>query len=168
MVCQAQSKSGYRCKAQAQSGSDFCFFHNPASRNERETAQRRGGQANARSLAAIPDADIDLSDPSRILTLVTRAANLVCCGRLDAKRAHALGHLADCALKAYALGTLKQRQDRIERLLEEQRNRPADPGEAERILHFVPEDEIQPAGPPQRVETDTKSPFGDGDHGRDR
>ncbi len=140
MQCNGQSQTGERCRNPSQSGSNFCFFHDDASSTKRREAQRRGGQANGRSIVALPVAQADLSTPAGILGLLTRAANGVCSGRLDPKEAHALGHLADSALKAHALMAGTQQLDRIERLLDEQRSRPADPDEVDRMLNFVPDD----------------------------
>jgi hypothetical protein len=168
MQCKAKSRSGDPCKVSSQIDSDFCFFHDPKSTEDRKAAQRTGGRARARSVAPIPLGVIDLSDPANIIAVVTLAANQVCSGRLDAKSAHALGHLVDCALKAIPLGAQKQQQDRIERLLEERRNPPVDLREAERMLRFVPVDKDQLVELPPGMEFDAKSSSGNGDHGQDR
>jgi len=145
MTCKAKTSSGLHCKACAQSGSEYCFFHDVGSSKERQASQSRGGRARKLSVALLPVEPFDVSDPTKISAMLTKAANLLRTGQLDAKRVHALGHLADCALKAYVLSTKKQQLDRIERLLEAQRNRPADPDEAEAMLRFVPEEEIEVA-----------------------
>ena len=169
MQCKARNQSGGPCKAPSQGGSEFCFIHDPGSREARQAAQRRGGQARARTVAAVPVGEIDLTDPTQIPAEMTRVATLVCSGRLDAKQAHAVGHLADCSLKAFLLGAQQQKLDHIERLLEEQRNRPADLREVERMVHFVPADEGKPAELPQpRKVASEKSHLANGDQRRDR
>jgi hypothetical protein len=167
MKCTAKNQSGDPCGAPSQSGSEFCFSHDPGSREARKEAQRKGGLARTRSVAPIPVGEIDLSDPAKIVAMVTRVANQVCVGRLDAKRAHALGHLADCALKAIHLGAFKRQQDHIERMLEEERNRPANLAEAEHMLRFVPVDEDEPPARTQRREVaSAKLTPPNGNHGQ--
>ena len=46
--CVGKNKAGQRCKATKQSGSDYCFFHDPEKKAQRETANSRGGQATAK------------------------------------------------------------------------------------------------------------------------
>ena len=169
MQCKARNQSGGPCKAPSQGGSEFCFIHDPRLSEARKAAQRKGGQARARSVAALPVGEIDLSDPTKIPAEMTRVATLVCSGRLDAKQAHAVGHLADCSLKAFLLGAQQQKLDHIARLLEEQRNRPADLREVERMLHFVPVDDDKPAELPQRRDVaSAESHLANGDQRRDR
>src|ERR1700722_158294 len=98
-MCKSKTLIGGPCQAPILSGSEYCLFHDPSSREARKAAQRAGGKARARSVAPIPFGEIDLGDPTKIPAVMTHTANLVCAGRLDAKRAHAIGHLAECALK---------------------------------------------------------------------
>lgn len=143
MQCTATAKSGLRCKFAVLNGRDVCFQHAPELRKERQAAQSRGGRARRGSLTVLPTEPFDLGDPAKISALLTTAANLLRAGQLDAKCVHALGHLADCALKAYVLSTQKPQLDRIERLLEAQPNRTANPAEAEVMLRFAPEEEFE-------------------------
>jgi hypothetical protein len=124
-------------------GSNYCVFHEPTLAKERQAARRRGGQAStsARTPALLPPVEFDFSDPIKISALLTQAANLVWDGRLDVKRAYALCGLAGCALKAYELGVGAQQQQRILRMLEENRNRPADPADAAEMLRFASDED---------------------------
>jgi hypothetical protein len=55
-------------------------------------------------------------------------------------------------LKTYVLLEGKQQMDRIEKLLEAQRNRPADPAAAEEVLRFAPEEDFEIAARRRREE----------------
>jgi hypothetical protein len=143
MKCTAKTKSGLLCQVQALGGSALCYFHAPQLLKERQAAQSRGGRAHTRSVDALPIDEFDLTQPAGIQQMLTAAANLLRTGRMDAKRVHALGHVGDTALKAYTLSTEKQQLERIEKLLEAHRNRPADPAAAEALLQFAPEGEFE-------------------------
>ena len=146
MNCQARNSFGLPCGAPAQNESAFCFSHDPALATKRRDAQSRGGRARAHSVAALPVPELDLSDPTKIPAMLTNIANLLRIGKLDAKRAHAIGHLADCALKAYKIGEAKLQLDRVEQLLEAHRNRRADSADPDSMLQFAAD---EPTGLPQ-------------------
>ena len=57
-----------------------------------------------------------LSEPAKILQVISLAANRVLRGEMDAKIVHALGHLVQCALRAYELGELAGKIAPLERL----------------------------------------------------
>lgn len=106
------------CQAEARRDSDYCFFHDPESKQARRQAQSRGGskKPTLRPLSP-PPSDFSLAGPKDILKFVEYTANRIIHGELDPKTAYALGYLADCALRAYNGGPLAERLDRIEQLL---------------------------------------------------
>ncbi|HTC93664.1 MAG TPA: hypothetical protein VK699_09440 [Terriglobales bacterium] len=55
---------GTQCKANPQSGSEYCFFHDPELAKERKAARRAGGKANRRTTRK----PVDLPD-NPLLTL---------------------------------------------------------------------------------------------------
>ena len=116
-ICRAVKSDGRACKAQAVTGSWFCFFHNPDATESRREAQRKGGSKGTRlQVISSPAQDFDLSNPKGVAKLIAYAANRVVRGELDSKSAYALGYLADCALRAHSAGTVTERLDRLELL----------------------------------------------------
>jgi hypothetical protein len=65
-------------------------------------------------------------------------------GLMEVDQAHAIGTLSQGALKAYAVSIDTQQKNRVERLLEEYRNRPADNRDADSMLRFAPDDDQAP------------------------
>ena len=47
-LCKGTTDRGSPCRADARSGSDYCFWHDPHSRAARNAAARRGGVVRAR------------------------------------------------------------------------------------------------------------------------
>src|SRR5271166_4247641 len=118
-TCQSLNSKGSRCRSHAVTGSDRCFFHDPQAKEQRTEAQRKGGRGPQRALEIVPDPpphDFDLSDPTQISEFLSYAANGVVHRRLDPKVAHALAHLAECALRAYDAVALTARLEKMERL----------------------------------------------------
>ena len=71
--CVGKNKAGQRCKATKQSGSDYCFFHDPEKKAQRETANSRGGQATAKLsreilVETLIGEVVDLQDPGQVNT----------------------------------------------------------------------------------------------------
>jgi hypothetical protein len=117
-ACKAKKPNGNACHAQARTGSDFCFFHDPELSDARRQAQCRGGRKHTR-LRVIPSLmpDFHFSDSARIIELLEFAANQLVQGELDPKSACVLGYLADCALRAHKVNALEQRINELEKLL---------------------------------------------------
>jgi hypothetical protein len=115
--CQAKKDNRQPCKARAQAGSKFCFFHDPNARDQRREAQSKGGGKRTHSVVFYPPpSDFDLSDPHGVANALTWVANRVIRGELDSRTATAVGYLGDCALRAYNAGSIADRLEALERL----------------------------------------------------
>jgi len=145
-LCQALTKSGNPCKARAQGGSQFCCFHDPdsKSREKLRAAQARGGKGRRLLIPfGLPQlATIDFENPEPALDVICGAVTSLGRGQLDAKTAHAMFHGIEAACRLYqisAIANIKRRQERIQRLLQAERNRPAEKSEVHRLLRFEPD-----------------------------
>lgn len=109
MICKQINKRGQPCQAKVEAGSNFCYFHNPASRNKRRASQSLGGQRSHRPRPAPPPLNFHFDDPATIAGTFSVVAELVYLGQLSAKRAGAIARLAAIALEA--LNASKVAQD---------------------------------------------------------
>ena len=118
-TCKGRKLDGQRCQARPCSGSDFCFFHDPESADARRQAQCSGGRKRKRlHILANPQREFHLDNPHRITQLLEYAANGLVRGELDPKSAYVLGYIGDCALRAHKTGSLSERQDELQRLIQ--------------------------------------------------
>ena len=64
-LCKGTTDRGSPCRADARSGSDYCFWHDPHSRAARSAAARRGGVVRARDALADDEGAVAarLADP---------------------------------------------------------------------------------------------------------
>lgn len=57
MRCKHIKTDSERCKAETQTDSDWCWFHDPEKKTHRHEAQARGGKTDLRGLPAPTDAE---------------------------------------------------------------------------------------------------------------
>ena len=123
MQCKEIKKDGTQCNANAMSGLDFCYTHNPdISDEEKREAKQRGGQARALTIAnPLPVLPID--EPNDAVLLIADTICRVRSGELDVRIANCLGFLSDKLLRAFEVAKLNDRVEIIERVILEKKTR---------------------------------------------
>ena len=120
--CHVKS-DGSHCGASARHGSVYCFFHDPDSAPERETARKRGGIERSRRAAVLPAGTPDciLGTSSDVVALLTETINQVRRGEVDPRTSNAVGYLAGILLKAKEKDETEQRLARLESIISGQK-----------------------------------------------
>ena len=104
-----------QCKANAQTTSEFCYFHDPSLERERAEARRTGGIARTRKPALLPFAPIrKLDTVSDVIKLLGETINQVRRGELDLRISNSVGYLSAILLGAIEKGSLEQRLAALE------------------------------------------------------
>jgi hypothetical protein len=107
--CAGLKGDGEHCRANAQVGSKWCFFHSPESADDRIAAARRGGE-KGRAATLPPDTpDFPLTTANDASALIGRTINQLQRGEIDPKIATAVGYLVTVKIKATDTGTLERR-----------------------------------------------------------
>jgi hypothetical protein len=121
--CTYIKPDGSPCEAHAQTGSNFCFFHDPQSAEERQLARIKGGRERSRRTVVLPPEtpDVPLTTAAHITSLVAETISQVRRGELDANVGNCVGFLASVGLKALQRDGLEQRISRLESVLVHQR-----------------------------------------------
>lgn len=111
-----------RCRANARHSSIYCFFHDPDSAIERETARKNGGRERSRRAAVLPanTPDKPLDSASDVTVLLAETINQVRRGEIDPRISNAVGYLAGILLKAKERDEVEQRLARLESIIVEQ------------------------------------------------
>ena len=113
--CEHIKSDGQSCRAHATSGSPYCFFHDPATSEERTAAQRAGGQANRPAVAR--EAPVrELETSSHVARLLAETINNVRRGELDPKVANSVGYLANILVKTLEQSEIAERLETLERI----------------------------------------------------
>jgi hypothetical protein len=125
-TCKATRKDGDPCRAVAQSGSDYCFFHDPAKGEERHDAKIKGGQTGkAATLTVVKPwrgtaGEVDVLKavtPVELVDLLCNTIDDVRTGAIDPKVANAVGYLAGVIVKIQQYDALVERLSAIEEAL---------------------------------------------------
>ena len=117
--CKAINKSGEPCKAQAMSGSDFCYRHNPEiSDEEKLQASATGGakltkQRLERQVATAQD-DVNIRSLNGIVDLIDGNIRDVRQGNIDPRVSNAVVQNLNILLKVYELGIQDARIRKLE------------------------------------------------------
>ncbi len=83
--CQALKPNGRNCDSNAMLNSQLCFFHDPATREQRKAAQRTGGRNRAREIRVLPPdtPNRSLSTDGEVSALIDEMINRLLRGELD-------------------------------------------------------------------------------------
>src|SRR5713226_4745241 len=113
--CHHTSEDGTNCKAPAQSGKDYCFFHDPAQKEKRAEANRNGGAMRGRREEATPLLPpnlplLSLKTPAAVAGLYEETINQVRQGQIDLRVANTIGYLATMLLTALESTARVERQ----------------------------------------------------------
>jgi len=116
--CEWIKDDGSRCRARAQEGSRYCFFHDPDMESERKEAQQRGGRANRATALPADEPDVPLSNLKEIADFEARVINRLWRHEISAKEATALcfgcsqlGKLREASETEQRIAALEQAQN---------------------------------------------------------
>lgn len=117
--CAGTTAPGMPCLAAVQTGSRFCYFHDPAKAEERGTARRMGGRQRSRP-AAVLDAETpakEIGCVADVRDLLSETIHQVRTGAIDPKVANCVGYLSGVLLKALEVGELEDRVRALESIV---------------------------------------------------
>lgn len=121
MKCKFIKPDRTECNANAMTGSDYCFTHNPDISSEvKRKVRSRGGQGNKVKIkqALSP---VDIRQPKDVVSLLEDTINRVRSGELDIKVANCVGYLAGHLIKALEVAELAGRVEMVEKVILEKR-----------------------------------------------
>ena len=114
-ACSAIKDDGSRCRANAQSDSDYCFMHDPAHEKEMAEARRVGGLRRRKEKAVEGAYDIEgLENVAQVRRIVHIAVVDTLSLENSIARSRSLAYLAQVALKALEVGEFEERLRSLE------------------------------------------------------
>jgi len=114
--CGAVKADGERCNAKPLANSQWCYFHDPDSVEERIAASRRGGEKNRHATLPPDTPDVPLVDANDVGALIGRTVNQVLRGEIDPRIATTVGYLVTIKIRAADQAKLEQRIAALEAL----------------------------------------------------
>ena len=101
--------------------SEFCFTHNPDTRELREAAVSLGGKTPKKNLNPLPPVEINSSKD--VIRLLVTTINEVRSGVIDLRVANCVGYLSGHLIKAFEVGDITEKIELINSLIIERRIR---------------------------------------------
>lgn len=122
--CTATLDGGNQCGAYALTDKDFCFSHDPESKDAKQEATRRGGLVKqikiTHSLALV-----EVDTPKDVVTLLATTINEVRAGTLDPRIANTIGYLSGHLIRAFEVADMNTKLDEIRAVIQDRLpNRP--------------------------------------------
>lgn len=113
MKCKFVNRKGEQCKANAQHGSVFCFFHDPEKKMEQEQARLKGGKQGKRAVLENCE-NIRITKPGDVIRLLNQTINQVRRGDMDHKVANSVAYLSNVLIKSFEGDELQNRLEQLE------------------------------------------------------
>lgn len=117
MRCEFIKLNKEQCNANAMRNSQFCFTHNPETREAKQEAVIRGGKSPKKNYN--PLSPVELSDSKSVVSLLSQTINEVRQGEIDLRVANCIGYLSGHLIKALEVSDLEKRVDEIEKIIKE-------------------------------------------------
>ncbi len=118
--CKQIKADGTRCQANTRTGSEYCFFHDPATAEEQEAARQAGGRVGKTKALPAETPDVPLSSVAEVVGLLGETINQLRRGEIDPRVANAVGYLSGTLLKALQQGDIEQRLADLEAIARHQ------------------------------------------------
>ena len=120
MKCQATTRSGERCKANALCGKKYCLAHDPESRKKFKEITRKGGKVKKKVQVCLAPIEFK-GDVREVLDLLADTINRVRSNKMPPKIANTVGYLAGHMIKALEIVEIEERLKKVERVVLERR-----------------------------------------------
>lgn len=113
MICRGKTATGTNCKANAMSGSNYCFTHNPATREQHRAATRKGGAVSPKAVETSLLPNEKITSLQSVVDVLADAINRVRVvrpdGSMDVKSANTLGFLCGKYAELYKIANLEDK-----------------------------------------------------------
>lgn len=119
MQCTYIKEDGNQCGANAMKEVQFCFTHNPDTKEEKYMATVKGGENSRTVELNLPP--IELEKPEHVVVLLADTINGVRNGKIPPNIANTVGYLAGHIIKAMEVANLSGRLELVESVLIERK-----------------------------------------------
>lgn len=110
MKCKFILKNGEKCSAFARKGKEYCFSHDPESKEQKHAACLKGATAKQNGINGELKA-IDINSPSDIIQLLILTIEELREGKMHHKVANTIAYLAQSIVKVFEIVHMNQKFD---------------------------------------------------------
>ncbi len=122
-LCEFIKEDGEQCGAYAVTDSNYCVSHEPAMREVKLAAVRKGGASESYQKLDLALSQLTINNSSDVVKATVQTINELRAGTLPPKVANTIGYLLGIALKAFDQADLTNRVEVIERVILERSTR---------------------------------------------
>ncbi len=117
MDCQKILPNNQQCQAKAQHGKEYCFRHDPETKEAGLVASSKGGKN--RVLQGVYGDPVTLESPQDVKEFIGKVINAVWAEGVPVPVGGSMGFLTRCWLDAYDASDFVSRLDKIEKKIED-------------------------------------------------
>lgn len=121
MSCAYINTCGEKCQANAMKNSEFCFVHNPNTKEEHALAVKKGGHMSKRDKLNLPA--VPIKSPADIVSVLEETINGVRSGTIPPQIANTIAYICSHALKAFEVSKLNDKVELIQRVVLEKKTK---------------------------------------------
>ncbi len=114
--CKHTLDDGSRCKAYALKDKDFCFSHDPESKEKKALAVKNGGLVKQIKINGDLQT-VDVKTPKDVVTLLGLTINEVREGKLPPQIANTIGFLSGHLLRAFEIAEMDDKVEEVKAVL---------------------------------------------------
>ena len=119
MQCKFIKQDNNQCEANSMQENEFCFTHNPETKEAKHQAVIKGGNSPKKNYN--PLTPVEISDSRSVVKLLATTINEVRQGEIDLRVANCIGYLAGHLIKALEVSEIESRMETIERVILERK-----------------------------------------------
>lgn len=120
MKCQATTRSGKPCKANALKDKKYCLAHDPESRKKFKEITKKGGKVKRKVQVYLAPIEFK-GDVREVLDLLADTINRVRSNQMPPRIANTIGYLAGHMIKALEIAEIEDRLKKVERIILERK-----------------------------------------------
>lgn len=121
--CEYIKKNGTRCGGYAVTGSEFCINHDPAMKEAKLAAVKKGGASESYQALDLKLPPIEIVGASDVVPVVIQLINELRSGEIPPRIATSVGYLLGIALKALEISDVEKKIETFERIILERGKR---------------------------------------------
>jgi len=119
MQCQFIKSDDAQCEANSLKNSEFCFTHNPETKEAKQLAVIKGGKSPKKNYD--PLTPVEISGSKSVVNLLAITINEVRQGEIDLRVANCIGYLSGHLIKALEVSEIENRIETIEQVILERK-----------------------------------------------
>jgi hypothetical protein len=107
---------GTQCGGYARTGKDYCFSHDPDSKEEKALAVKKGGAVKQTRVIGELE-KVRVVEPSDLITLLAKTIGEVRAGVIDTRVANTVGFLSGHLLRAYEFAETAEKLEVVQAVI---------------------------------------------------